>query len=93
MKRFFFEEEGDDDEDEMMDEAGRMMPEFIPEFLAMSNQENPANHILSCSVRICERSFFWRFMGITKKMRMVQSVFEDLTRLVEPRTEEETDEN
>ena len=81
MKRFFFEEE-DDDDDEMMDEEGQQMPEFIPEFFAMSQQENPANHMLSCAIKICERSFLWRFFSLERKMRMVERVFMELNVLV-----------
>jgi len=81
MKRFFFEEEDDDNEDEMMEDSGRM-PEFVPEFFAMSQQENPAIHILNCSVRICEQNFFWRFFSQSKKMAMVRSVFNGLVALM-----------
>jgi hypothetical protein len=84
MKRFFFEEEDDDNDEDMTEDGeGRMMPEFIPEILAMSGQTNPAAHILDCSIRICEKSFFWRFMSISKKIKMVESVFGDLSQLLE----------
>lgn len=84
MKRFFFEEEDDDDED-MADEADRMLPEFVPEFFAFPNQqENPAHHILNCSIKICEQSLFWKFMGVDGKMRMLSRVFHELSGLVSP---------
>lgn len=92
MKRFFFEEEDDDgNDDEMMDQEGREMPEFIPEIFAMSHQENPAIHILNYSVRICEQSFFWKFLSHSKKTEMIEKVFNNLMRLMEtgPTEEEE----
>lgn len=82
MKRFFFDEEDDDNEDEMMNEAERMMPEFVPEFFAMPHQENPAMHILNCAVRMCEKSLYWRFLGSEKKTDMVKKVFNDLVDLI-----------
>lgn len=82
MKRFFFENE-DDDEEDMMDDADRMIPEFVPEFFALPHtQENPAHHILNCSMKICEQSFLWNFMSIDKKMKMISQVFDKLNSLV-----------
>lgn len=83
MKRFFFEEEDDDNEDEMMNEAERMLPEFVPEFFAMQQQENPAVHVLNYAVRICENNYLWRFLGNAKKVEMIESVFGDLMALIE----------
>jgi hypothetical protein len=89
MKRFFFDNE-DDDEDEMMDDSGRPMPDFIPEFLAMAHQEDPTRHLLDCAIRVCEKSFLWRFMNHSKKTEMIESVFYDLRELVEPRMDQDS---
>lgn len=85
MKRFFFEEEGDEDEeDEMAEDAGNVFPEMIPEIFAMAHgMENPDQQILNYAIRICEQTFLWRFRSVDRKMKMVESVFEDLKRLVE----------
>ena len=91
MKRFFFEDEDDEDDDEMMHEAERAFPEVFPEIFAMSQQEDPSRHMLECAIRICERSFFWRFLGMRRKMAMIRSVFSDLGKMVSHEYELEQD--
>jgi hypothetical protein len=90
MKRFFFEDEEDDDDgdEEMMGEAGRGFPEMIPEIFAMPHQDDPYRHILDCSIRICEKSMFWRFISLSKKTSMIEKVFHDLRGLMEPEQQE-----
>jgi hypothetical protein len=83
MKRFFFDEEDDDNEEDMMNEAEKMLPEFVPEFFAIPQQEDPAIHVLNYAVRICEQNFMWRFLGNVKKITMIKSVFNDLMMLME----------
>lgn len=85
MKRFFFEEEEDDDndDDEMMDDS-RAFPEMVPEFFAMAHGlDNPSQHVLNYSIRICEQTFLWRFKSMRRKMEMIESVFHTLNALVE----------
>ncbi len=86
MKRFFFDEE-DDDEEDMMNEAENMLPGFIPEILAFPQQES--QNVLNCSIKICESSFFWRFMSIEKKMKILSKVFENITTIIEKKEEME----
>lgn len=86
MKRFFFDEENDNEDEDDMEKS---IPEFIPEFFSMSQQENPSVHVLNCAVRICEQSLLWRFYGISKKVSMIQSTFSDLMKLVEGEQQQE----
>lgn len=82
MKRFFFDEEEDDegDDDEMMEDASYAFPEF----LAMAHQMgDPSQHLLDCSIRICERTLLWRFRSMDGKMLMIEEVFKRLKALVE----------
>lgn len=93
MKRFFFEDEDDEDDEEMMREAEHAFPEFFPEIFAMSQQEDPNRHILDCAIRICERSFLWRFVGLGRKMNMLRSVFSELGKMVSPVPEPDHDQD
>lgn len=86
MKRFFFDDEEDDDE---IDEAEDMLPEFVPEILAFPQQESLSQNILNCSIKICESNFFWKFMSIEKKMKILSSVFEKITTIVEKKEKTE----
>lgn len=86
MKRFFFDEEEENDDEE---DSEKSLPEFIPEFFTMSQQDNSSSHVLNCSVRICEQSFFWWFLGTKRKLRMIHSVFYDLMQLVEVENQDE----
>jgi hypothetical protein len=88
MKRFFFDEENED-EDDIVDNSERSLPDFIPEFFTMSQQENLSVPVLNCAVRICEQSLFWRFFKISKKVSMIQKTFSDLMMLVETEKEQE----
>lgn len=84
MKRFFFDEENEDEDD-----AESSLPEFVPEFFTMSQQENPSIHVLNCSVRICEQSLLWRFFGISRKVSMIQKTFSELMTLLEVEKDQE----
>jgi hypothetical protein len=81
MKRFFFDEEEDDegDDEEMMEGADYAFPEF----LAMAHQMGDPNQLLlDCSIRICERTFLWRFRSLDKKMLMIEEVFGKLKAMI-----------
>jgi hypothetical protein len=77
MKRFYFG--SDDDEDgedaEAFDAPGPS------EFIAMTNVESPFKHLLDCSIRVCEKNFFWRFLSPADKMQMIKKVFDSFSQL------------
>lgn len=80
MKRFFFEDEDDEEgEDEMM---GRPMPEFVPEFFAM-NGEDPNRYILEYSLKVCEKTLFWRFRTVKQKTDLIGKVFSSLKNMMD----------
>lgn len=81
MKRFYFgREEGEDDEDEDFDDPNFMMP---PEFISMTRFENPDRPLFDSSIKICEKSLFWIFYGIDRKISMIKKVFLSLKNLTE----------
>lgn len=87
MRRFYLGNEGnheeeDDDEDGDFDESKFMMP-GPSEFITMTGFDNVDQQLLSCSIKICEGSFFWRFKGIESRLNMVEKVFERLKKLTE----------
>lgn len=84
MKRFYFgEEENYEDEDEFdSDSEPHMFPDPA-DFITMAQFENPDNFILNSSIKICEKSLFWNFFGVSKKIKMISKVFESLKKLTE----------
>lgn len=83
MKRFYFgNEEGDDDDEEDLDDPNFMMPD-PSEFISMARLDNPDQYLLECSLRMCERSLFWRFFSVERKISMVGKVFIELKKLTE----------
>ena len=86
MRRFYLGNEGnseeEDDEDDDFDESKFMMP-GPSEFITMAGFDNIDQQLLSCSIKICEGSFFWRFKGIESRLNMVEKVFERLRKLTE----------
>jgi hypothetical protein len=80
MKRFYFGDENEDEEDS--EDPMEMFPD-PSEFISMTQFENPDHHIINCSIKICEKSWFWNFYKISKKTKMVQEVFESLKKLLE----------
>lgn len=88
MKRFYFGDEENEDEDESEVDPMNMFPD-PSEFIAMTQFENPDHYILNCSIKICEKSWFWNFYGISKKIKMIREVFEYLKILLEGNTDAE----
>lgn len=83
MKRFYFgNEEGGDEEEEDFDDPRFMMPD-ASELIAMTRFDNPDQQILECAIKICEKSLFWRFFGVVRKMSMIKKVFLSLRELTE----------
>jgi hypothetical protein len=83
MKRFYFgNEDGDEEDEEDIDDPRFMTPD-ASEFISMARLDNPEQYLLECSLRMCEKSLFWRFFGAEKKISMVSKVFLDLKKLTE----------
>jgi hypothetical protein len=81
MKRFYFDDEENSEEDD--DLESRFMFPDPSEFITMAQIDNPNQYILNYALKICENSWFWRFYGVSKKIKMVASVFEELKNLTE----------
>jgi hypothetical protein len=83
MKRFYFgDDEQEDENDDDFDESKFIMPDAA-ELIAMTQFENPDQYLLSYSIRICERSFFWRFLNIDSKLNMIDKAFNNLKKITE----------
>lgn len=83
MKRFSFGDEEDDEEEDEMEmemEARRMFPE---EFITMAQFGNPGNDILGIAVKVCEKSWLWRFKSLPAKLEMIAKAFISLQELSE----------
>jgi hypothetical protein len=57
MRRFSFGDEDEEEEDEEMD-IQRSFPE---DFITMTQFGNPDGEIMNLAIRICEKSWLWRF--------------------------------
>lgn len=79
MKRFYFgsDEEGEGEED---DSESFEMP-HASGLIAMTPTESPFGNLLECSMRLCEKSIFWRFLSIEDRLKMIKKVFEDLANM------------
>lgn len=83
MKRFYFgNEDGDEEDEEDINDPRFMMPDPY-EFISMAKFDNPDQNLLGCSLRICEKSLFWRFFGVEKKISMFSKVFLELKKITE----------
>jgi len=88
MKRFYFgddEERENEDMDDMEDmggDLGGMYPD-PSEFITMTQFSNPNEYLLGCAIRICEKSFFWKFRKETKKIEIIERIFKALKKMTE----------
>jgi hypothetical protein len=85
VKRFYFgSEDGEDEEEDEdnFDDQNFMIPDAA-ELIAMTRLGGADQYLLECSVRMCEKSLFWIFLGVDRKMSMVGKVFLDLKKLTE----------
>ena len=76
----------DDDIDTDFDEEGiaYIDPEGVMQIMNIElARTEHKQHILNKAVEICEKSFFWRFKGVTKKMRDIHNVYEWLKVITE----------
>jgi len=80
MKRFYFsDDEYYEDEDEDIDES-----KFLDaELLAMTQLGNSDSPLLSCAIKICEKTFLWRFFSLSRKTNMIEKVFTKLKKITE----------
>ncbi|NBT57302.1 hypothetical protein EBT16_00805 [bacterium] len=83
MKRFYFgNEEGDEEDEDELDDTRFMMPD-ASEFISMARLDNPDQYLLECSLRMCEKSLFWRLFSVERKTSMLSKVFIELKKLTE----------
>lgn len=88
MKRFDFEddEENDDEEEDIFDEGSNpMTPKEYRELLAEERaleQETVeleylgiGNKLMREAVRVCEKSFFWKFYGLQTRLDMISKAY------------------
>jgi len=83
MRRFYFGDEDEDDEED----AKFSFPD-PSEFIAMTQFEDPNNFILSSAIKLCEKSWFWKFRGISSKINMISDAFQSLKNLIEREDED-----
>lgn len=76
MKRFSFNED-DENEDDELDEM-KYMPELI-----MSQFGDMSGDSLDIALKICEKSLFWRFYSVKKKLKILKMAFDDLNKIIE----------
>jgi hypothetical protein len=94
MRNFFFEDSGSEDEyrdsyhegEEESMEASFMIPAQI-EFMHMAQLDLASvdlnQKLLAESIKMLERSWFWRFYSLETKLVKIRKTYEDLTRLME----------
>ena len=82
MRRFYFDEEGHErGEEDEADDMDFIMPESG--LIAMTPMENPEHYLLGCAIKICENSFFWRFLGNSTRLRMIEQTYRAIKQLTE----------
>ena len=79
MKRFYFSDDEDYEEDEDIDESNFLDSEL----LAMTQLGNSNVTLLSCAIKICEKTFLWRFLSLSRKTNMIEKVFNKLKKMTE----------
>jgi hypothetical protein len=74
MRRFNFggEDEDEEDNEEEMASPHQMFPE---DFITMTQFGNADNDLISTAVKICEKSWVWKFRGVKSKISMISEVF------------------
>ena len=82
MKRFYFGEDDEDDEEEDLDETKFMMPDAA-ELIAMTQFGDPDQHLLNCALKICEKSFLWRFRSLSYKLDSFEEAYSRIKKLTE----------
>lgn len=78
MKRFSFDEDDNYEDDDDLEDMKFLMPSS--EFISMGSTEQD---LLGLAIRVCEKSWFWKFYGAQKKIEIVQVVFEKLRDIIE----------
>lgn len=76
LKRFHFND--DEDEDEDNEEEKFMNSDFFSMAPLSFGAENT---ILSCSIKICENSLFWKFYSLETKLKKIKETYEFLSQL------------
>lgn len=77
MRRFYFDNTDDDgDNEENFD-----VPEM--EFLAMGPTIDSSHNLLSCAIRLCEKSWFWFFLGTSSRLSVLEKAYKTVKRMTE----------
>jgi hypothetical protein len=83
MKRFYFGEDDEDSEEEDdLDETKFMMPDAA-ELIAMTQFGDADQHVLNCAIKICEKSFLWRFRSLSYKLDAFEEAYSRIKKLTE----------
>jgi hypothetical protein len=83
MKRFYFGEDDEDSEEEDdLDETKFMMPDAA-ELIAMTQFGDSDQHVLNCAIKICEKSFLWRFRSLSYKLDAFEEAYSRIKKLTE----------
>lgn len=81
MKRFSFNEDDGSEDEDNLDEMQFFMPSS--EFVSMGQFVDPHQDLLNLSIKICEKSFFWKLYTAQKKVRIIEDVFKKLKSFTE----------
>lgn len=72
MKRFRFDDD-EENEEENDEENHHMGPEFFS--MAQFPLDYGNNNILDSSIKICEKSFFWKFYKLQTKLNKIKEAY------------------
>lgn len=89
-RRFYF---GDENENENEDEDDRDDPFDNSEFFQMAQFpfDSPEVSVLDSSIKICESSFFWKFLSIERKLNKIKMTYEYLQQMIDDELKKEKD--
>lgn len=92
VDKFFAESMGNQNFGDLTDEEYKMMMENESIFEDMQVQivYRDLNHrILRAAVRVCEKSFWWRFLSIDTRLKHIDATYKHLKKLEEEEEEED----
>lgn len=75
MRRFSFGDDEEEEEDEDMETEMEIQRAFPEDFITMTQFGNPNADIMNLALRVCEKSWLWRFRGVSSKLKRIEETF------------------